>query len=120
MDKFHYLEVTHAALEKALLNLGFKVSLYETYRRYEHQGHGAILMLPSNIPMQQQVRPAHLASARHEVVAMGVADEETFVKLLMEPDRPVQVHANGNGRRASKRLAAVAAHSIEAGQTQSQ
>ena len=84
MDKFHYLEVTHAALERALLRLGFEVSQHETHRLYENKEHGTLLMLPPDISMEQQVRPAHLSSARHAVVSFGVTDQATLERLLME------------------------------------
>lgn len=74
VGKFHYLEVTHAALERALLKLDFKVSSCETHRLYENKEHGTLLMMPPCISMERQVRPALLSSARHTVAAYRVAD----------------------------------------------
>lgn len=102
MDKFHYLKVTHATLEQALLKLGFKVSLHETHRLYENEEHGTLLMLPPNIPMEQQVRPAHLSSVRHAVVAFKVADEAMLTKLLTEPGLAASPDVNGEGHTAHR------------------
>ena len=95
MDKFHYLKVTHAALDHALRELGFRVSQHETYRLYENKEHGTLLMLPPDIPMSHWVRPAHLSSARQAVVAFGVADQATLEKLLTDsaPDEQVPAPA---------------------------
>lgn len=106
MDKFHYLKVTHAKLEQVLLKLGFEVSLFETHRLYKNKERGALLLLPPNIPMEQQVRPAHLSSARHAVVAFKVADEATLTKMLTEPEPSALVShpttANGHISRRTR------------------
>ena len=68
------MNVSHEALEGALVALGYEVSQYETHRLYENPAYGSILMLP-HILMEQRVRPAHLSALRHAVVRFGVADE---------------------------------------------
>lgn len=100
MDNFLSLKVTYAALERAFQKLGFRISIKETHRLYEHDASGSIHAMPLNISMDQPVRPAHLSSARHAIVAFKVADEATLTQLLteQEPDEFVSSHAMTNGR----------------------
>ncbi len=117
MDNFLSLNVTYAALERAFQKLGFRISIKETHRLYEHDASGSIHAMPLNIPMDQPVRPAHLSSARHAVVAFKVTDEATLTKLLTEPEQgeAVSSHAMTSGHashrsRAAKPNAPVEAH----------
>jgi len=105
MDNFLSLNVTYAALESAFYKLGFRISVKETHRLYEHDASGSIHAMPLNIPMDQPVRPAHLSSARHAVVAFGVADQATLERLLTEqaPTEQVSAPAKAAARTAPRR-----------------
>ena len=94
------LNVSHEALEGALVALGYEVSQYETHRLYENPAYGSILMLP-HILMEQRVRPAHLSALRHAVVRFGVADEETLAGLLTRLTRSEPTPAPLTAFRAS-------------------
>lgn len=119
MDKFHPLKVTHTELERVLLDLGSSVSLHETHRLYENKAHRSLLLLPPDIPMEQQVRPTHLSSVRHAVVAFGVADEATLTTLLLGPGVSVFDSSSANGhapdRSRSSQRPAPAGSPVEAG-----
>ncbi len=88
MDKFLALSVTYGDLERALLELNFSLTIAEPHRLYYYYNDDAkesFFGFALSISLDQKVRPAHLSSVRHAVVAMGVSDEETFRRLLTVP-----------------------------------
>ena len=105
MDKFHSLEVTHAALERALLKLDFKVLSCETHRLYENEEYGTILMMPPYISKERRGRPALFFSTRHAVAVSGVADRATLERLPTEeaPTEQAPTPAEAATRTALKR-----------------
>jgi hypothetical protein len=79
-------DVTYGDLEEALVALGFTISTgvgeYGAhYVRYDNRPYGAWIMIPDT-PRDEHVRPFHLKSAESTVVGRGVAEIETFRKLL--------------------------------------
>lgn len=120
MVDFQELKVTYGALDRALLALGYALSLHETHRLYQHKASGSVYTLSPHVPMEQQVRPAHLLSLRHAVVHMGAADEASLRALLMEPTpiTEASLHTASNGHapirgRITKPRAHAAAPSVE-------
>ena len=99
MDNFLALDVSYEDLESALLRLGFSLTISDLHRLYYHAEPESFFGFSRDIALQQRVRPAHLSSARHAVVAMGVANEETFRNLLAKLDSSAETfcHPNTNG-----------------------
>ena len=119
MSEFQELKVTYGSLERALLTLGYALSLHETHRLYQHEASGSIYTLSPDVSMRQQVCSAHLLSLRHAVVRMGVADEERLRTLLTvsevaDADRGRPFKAAPKRRNAPTKLPAPAASSAEA------
>ena len=84
MDNFLALSVTYGDLKSAVMNLDFSLTIAEPHRLYYNDRKGSFFGFALSIPLDQKVRPVHLSAARHAVVAMGVTDEATFRKLLIE------------------------------------
>jgi hypothetical protein len=73
-------DVTYGQLDKVLRALGFSCrpgTNEPPGRVYEHQKAGALIMLPT-FPESDKVYEHHLAAARSELDAFGIADPTTF------------------------------------------
>ena len=85
MDSLLTNGITYGALDRALHILGFQEETYETHRLYKTEEQGAIIVLPRDMEMGEEVRAVHLLTARHTVTGMGIADEAEFEELLTHP-----------------------------------
>jgi len=107
MDNFLDLRVSYGALERVLLKLDFSLTVTEQHRLYFYKDgeKESVFGFALNISLGQKVRPAHLSSARHAVVAMGVADQATLERLLAEqaPAEQALTSAKAATRTAPKR-----------------
>lgn len=90
--------ITYGMLKKALLKLGFAETVTETHLLYENTDSGAVVLLP-HVEDNQPAQPVHLQTVRWTAVEMGLADADSFDRIL-----------SGNGVRSKARLQA-AAHS---------
>lgn len=120
MDNFLALSVTYGDLERALLKLDFSLTIAEPHRLYYNDAKESFFGFSLSIPLDQKVRPVHLSSAHHAVVAMGISDEATFRKLLTVPEAEVPRHATANGHaprrsRSAKPHVPVPAVPVEVG-----
>jgi hypothetical protein len=73
-------EVTYGQLDQVLRSLGFTCrpgSNNPPGRIYEHPKVGALIALPA-LPESAKVYDHHLAAARSELDAFGIADPTTF------------------------------------------
>ena len=75
---------TYANLNKALLSLGFERREFEgKHYIYDHEASDTLITFPI-VDMRTRVRPSHLITSCKMVVERGIAEEETFSRLLME------------------------------------
>jgi hypothetical protein len=77
-------EVTYGQLDKVLRALGFTCrpgTNEPPGRIYEHPKAGALIMLPA-LALSDKVYEHHLAAARSELEAFGIADPRTFEAKL--------------------------------------
>ena len=82
------LTVTYGQLAAALTALGFSESRGKTdlnipYRAFDNRKYQTWTLLP-DLPDDHFVEPIHLRRAERAVEVWGVADSDTFLKLLRE------------------------------------
>lgn len=85
------VNTTYGVLEQALLELGFAASYGNNpfgfpFVYYEHQESGASVTLPVR-PKEELMYGGHFLAAEKAVDHFGVADTETFYRLLREVDK---------------------------------
>lgn len=85
------LKVTYGQLAAALSTLGFtesrgKTDLNIPYRAFDNREYNTWTLLP-DLPDDQLVEPVYLRRAERAVEEWGVADSESFFKLLREAAR---------------------------------
>jgi hypothetical protein len=90
------LKVTYGQLAAALMALGFAESRGKTeldipYRAFDNKEYNTWTLLP-DLPDNHLVESVHIRSAERAVEDWGVADSETFFRLLREAtQKEVQV-----------------------------
>jgi hypothetical protein len=79
-------DVTYGHLDKVLRALGFScrtVTLRTQARVYEHQGSGAVIILPA-APKRKKALPHHLAAVQGTLKEYEIADPLDFAAQLQE------------------------------------
>jgi hypothetical protein len=75
---------TYGDLDDLLLQLGFsRVSSRGAQRLFEHPTTQAMVLLPPS-GASEAVRPHHLVAVRSTVVENGIAERESFDRLIQE------------------------------------
>lgn len=85
------VDATYGALEQVLLELGFQASRGTNefglpYVVYENKEYDAAISLPAR-PSEEPMYGGHFIVAEKTVEGRGVADHETFYRLLREAAR---------------------------------
>lgn len=76
--------ITFAALETALVQLGFDIVIGPDYRLYHHDPTDTRLLMP-DFPYEQAADELRLIEVRKMVVERGVARRERLERLLLHP-----------------------------------
>jgi hypothetical protein len=79
--------ILYAAVESALAELGFDVTVGPDYRLYHHAGTDTTIVTPDG-PPEQAADALRLATVRRMVVDRGVARRERLERLLARPPAP--------------------------------
>ena len=85
--------ISYAALETALVQVGFDVILGPDYRLYHHAPTDTRILMP-DFPREQAADELRLITVRKMVVERGIARRERLDRLLLHPParpRPARV-----------------------------